>query len=341
MFLRDAMRQEIPPQLIKGAAGQQVFHTEADDRFGWNIEFDQNIQYVGEILGPIGSIRVISERIETTKLNDLPATIMDGNSNEGRGIIASKDNGQIVEKFFPIPKTNQLALQLLPTTSFDMVRTLRDSILSWRIYHSFDINTKKIRRAIPVEQDAFLEEDAGNLSAVLHYLLTEHRPIFNELESLLRSVIPDFEYLTVKARGGPGEVIAFWRERGLAQDLSLADLSDGILRFLCWATLCLHPNPPSLICIDEPDQGLHPRTLSVLAGLMEKASQRTQILVTTHNSYFLTQFELNNIAVVRKVDGGTQFIKPTDSQVMRDILEDFGADEIERLHRTDELELLP
>ena len=59
----------------------------------------------------------------------------------------------------------------------------------------------------------------------------------------------------------PGEVIAFWQEQGVDQDLSFADLSDGILRLICWSCLCLHPNPPSLICIDEPDRGVHPYKL--------------------------------------------------------------------------------
>ncbi len=151
----------------------------------------------------------------------------------------------------------------------------------------------------------------------------------------------DFKRLTVKARGGPGEVIAFWQENGVDQDLSLADLSDGILRLLCWAVLCLHPNPPTLICIDEPDQGVHPRTLPLLAGLFEKASQRTQILLATHNSYFLSQFDLAQIAVMRKENGEAKFVKPGDAQVLVDILGDFGPDEIENLHRTDELERLP
>ncbi|MFM6442922.1 MAG: AAA family ATPase, partial [Dolichospermum sp.] len=186
-----------------------------------------------------------------------------------------------------------------------------------------------------------LHEDAGNLSSVLHYLMTEHRTAFDELQQHLRSVIPGFKGLTVKARGGPGEVIAFWQESGIDQELSLADLSDGILRLICWICLCVQPNPPSLICIDEPDQGVHPRTLPVLAALFEKASERTQILLATHSSYFLTQFDISRIAVIRKENGEAKFIKPGNSQVLIDMLNDFGADEIEQLHRSDELERLP
>jgi predicted ATPase len=156
----------------------------------------------------------------------------------------------------------------------------------------------------------------------------------------LRTAIPGFKGLTVKARGGPGEVIAFWQEQGVDGELSLADLSDGILRLICWATLCVQPNPPSLICIDEPDQGVHPRTLPVLAGLFEQASARTQILLATHASYFLTQFGLSRIAVMRKEQGKSLYLKPADSATLREMLEDFGPEEIEAMHRSDELEVL-
>ena len=175
---------------------------------------------------------------------------------------------------------------------------------------------------------------------MLHYLMTEHRPIFDELQQHLRSAIPGFKGLTVKARGGPGEVIAFWQETGIGGDLSLADLSDGILRLICWTVLCLQPNPPALICIDEPDQGVHPRTLPILAGLFEKACDSTQILLATHSSYFLIQFDISRIAVMRKEDGEAKFIKPLNSNALKSQLEDFGSQEIESMHRSDELEQL-
>jgi predicted ATPase len=170
----------------------------------------------------------------------------------------------------------------------------------------------------------------------------EHRDdtLFDQLQQILRSTVPGFKKLAIKARGGPGEVIAFWQESGIDRELTLSDLSDGTLRLLCWAALCYQPKLPSLICIDEPDQGLHPRTLPVLAGLLKKVSERTQVLIATHSSFLLTQFDLHQIAVMRKENGAIQFSKPDSSKVLTSILEDFGAQEVEVLHRSDELEQL-
>jgi predicted ATPase len=78
--------------------------------------------------------------------------------------------------------------------------------------------------------------------------------------------------------------------------------------------------------------------LPILAGLFEKASQRTQVILVTHASYFLSQFDYINIAVMKKEEGKSVFVKITDSQTLLDNLEDFGRDELEKMHRSDELE---
>ena len=83
-----------------------------------------------------------------------------------------------------------------------------------------------------------------------------------------------------------------------------------------------------------------PRTLPILAGLFEKAFSRTQIFLATHSSYFLTQFDLEHIAVFRKENGEAYFLKPADSKSLVQNLEDFGSNELEAMHRSDELESL-
>jgi predicted ATPase len=240
-----------------------------------------------------------------------------------------------------IPKRgNQLALASAVTAEREELYRLKQFVQGWKFYSVGTLAIEKIRKAALVEQEPVLREDASNLSSVLHYLKTEHPAIFDNLQQHLRSAVPGFSGLSVKARGGPGEIMAFWQEKGVDGELSLADLSDGILRLICWMVLCVQPNPPTLICIDEPDQGVHPRTLPILAGLFQQASQRTQIFLATHSSYFLTQFDIEEIAVFRKENGEARFLKPKDSQTLTQNLADFGLEELEIMHRNDELERL-
>ena len=95
------------------------------------------------------------------------------------------------------------------------------------------------------------------------WLNHRHQEVWAELETHLRSAVPGFRSLNIDMRGGPGMVIGTWRESGVSSESSLADLSDGTLRLLCWAVLCLSPDPPPLLCVDEPELGLHPRVLPV------------------------------------------------------------------------------
>jgi len=348
-FLRDSMYRESPSEIIEGSIGQQIFHVPGPEKFQWDIEIDTgrpvSVLYQGELIGPTGRTQISFERVVSSKpfspQYTQPYLFMEIRGN--KGIVQNLSSGKLEEteiKQEVASRRNQLALSTMTNPTIKILFDLSEYIRSWRFYSSFNIANQKIRKSVLIEQDPVLHEDGGNLSAVLHYLMTEYRPAFDELQQHLRSVIPGFKGLTVKARGGPGEVIAFWQENGVDQDLSLADLSDGILRLICWICLCLHPKPPSLICIDEPDQGVHPRTLPVLAGLFEKAAQRTQIILATHASYFLTQFDISQIAVIRKEKGEAKFIKPINSRALIEILEDFGSEEIEKLHRTDELEVL-
>jgi predicted ATPase len=345
-FLRDSIHQDIPPEIIAGSIGQQIFHKPGPERFWWSLEVDTGhpipVRYQGELMGPIGRTHVSFERVISkeplSSKYDKPYLFMDIRERDGR--IQDPDSKRLARQKITLSRPNQLALSTVTNPAMTILYHLREYIRSWRFYSSFNIANDKIRKSVPIEQEPVLHEDAGNLSSVLHYLMTEHRLIFDELQMHLRSAIPGFKGLTVKARGGPGEVIAFWIEEGVDSELSLADLSDGILRLICWSVLCLLPNPPSLICIDEPDQGVHPRTLPVLAGLFERASARTQIFLATHASYFLMQFDFSRIAVMRKENGEAKFLKPKDSATLTANLEDFGPDELEIMHRSDELELL-
>jgi predicted ATPase len=332
-FLRDSVRLEIPPEIIPGAIGRQLFHVGGDNRFSWNIDIaskDQPIKYMGQLINPTGQLRITHETLERLS-NTQPVIFFQRSENQA--------NFEDLDRQVIRPNANQLALSMATNPDFPNIYNTREYILGWRFYGTNAIGNDRIRQPVPPEEKPILREDGGNLSAVLFYLMTEHRQIFDDLQQSLRLMIPGFKGIAIKARGR-GEVVAFWQEQGIDDDLSLADISDGVLRLLCWSVLCLTPEPPSLICIDEPDQGLHPRTLPILAGLFQKASQRTQILLATHASYFLTQFPVSSIAVMRKNNGAAEFLKPENSQLLLDTLDDFGTAELEHLHRSDELEWL-
>jgi len=316
-----------------------IFHSPGLQKISWDIEIDffqdYPIRYQGELIGPVGNLRMVYESVRTVPPEgETPFLFME--IKEGKGFIQDPDSEK---KEINLAGLNQLALRTVTDPMMKTLYDLREYIRGWRFYNSFTIEHRKIREPVFVKQEPFLQENAANLSSLLLGFMSDRRA-FDELQQHLRSTIPGFGELTVKALGDVGQVIAFWQEEGVERLLTLADLSDGIIQLICWAVLCLQPNLPSLICIDEPNQGVHPRTLPFLAGLFKKASARTQILLATHSSYFLAQFHISRIAVMRKEDGEAKFLKPKDSKVLIEILKDFGPEEIENLHISDELEIL-
>ncbi len=338
-FIRNGMNQQIPPDIIPGVPFQNIFTKPGIDVFSWSILIgiinEKEYSYEAKIRGPRGRPEIISE--QGIEYGNNEQGVLDATDAFLGGLEATQED-EIDKPGWKPPRRLLLGhIFHMPGTGygFDL---LRDHITRWSFYSSFNINDNALRGPVLIQEEPILEEDGNNLSAVLHYYLTEYPHVIDELITHLQSVIPGFDTLMVKARGGPGGVMAFWREEGVDADLTLADLSDGILRFLCWAVLCLHPKPPTLICIDEPELGLHPRVLPLLAGLFQKASQRTQVLIATHSSYFLSQFPLESIAVMRKEEGRAVWKKPADSAALKANLEEFGQDEIEFLHRSNELE---
>ena len=119
-----------------------------------------------------------------------------------------------------------------------------------------------------------------------------------------------------------------WRQKGLKDyPMRPSQLSDGSIRFICLATALLQPNPPSTIIIDEPELGLHPEAIGVLAELIKLAATRTQVIVATQSPLLLDQFAIDDIIVARRKDGASTFerLKQEDYEHW---LEDYSVGEL-------------
>lgn len=196
-----------------------------------------------------------------------------------------------------------------------------------------------MRRPAAVSANPILSDDGSNLSAVLAALALEHREALQEVECHMRCCLRDFRALGVRPCG-PGQVVGFVLEEG--GERALADLSDGTLRLLFWMVAALQPHPPDLWCCEEPEVGLHPDSLSTLAGLLRVASARSQILIATHSPYFLSQFLLEDIAVMRRgLAGNVEWVRPAAHEGIRSWVAERGSEEIVRLFVSGELEGLP
>jgi predicted ATPase len=124
----------------------------------------------------------------------------------------------------------------------------------------------------------FLDDGGGNLALVLSTIRTK---IKKDLRISLQKLYGGIEDIGIQITGS-GEVLLFVEETG-GREIPATRLSDGTLRYLCLVALLLHPEPPPLLVIEEPELGLHPDVIPHIADLLKAASLRTQIVVTTHS----------------------------------------------------------
>jgi predicted ATPase len=156
-----------------------------------------------------------------------------------------------------------------------------------RIYRDWSFGRytpPRLRQPTDLATD-FLDENCSNLGLVLNNLHNQPETKAKILDAL-NSLYPTITDFGVSIEGGTAQI--FLHEGRFS--IPATRLSDGTLRYLCLLSILCHPTPPPLICIEEPELGLHPDALAKLAELMRDASKRTQLIITTHSDILVDEF---------------------------------------------------
>lgn len=177
------------------------------------------------------------------------------------------------------------------------------------VYHFHDTSdSAAVKQAGPVDDNRILRADAGNLAAFLYALQQTHPDGFRNIEDTIRQVAPFFDgFNLAPSRLNAERIRLEWRERGSEGYFNAMALSDGTLRFICLATLLLQPTMPALVLIDEPELGLHPAAIGLLAALLRYAAGRTQVVVSTQSVTLVNQLSPEEVWTVERRDGATVF----------------------------------
>jgi predicted ATPase len=180
--------------------------------------------------------------------------------------------------------------------------SIRDGINGLGVYHFQDTGpSAPPKQAVNIQDDRRLHSDAGNLAAVL-YRLKEQRPdAYRLIRRTVQRVFPQFGDFVLRPDTHNEDTIRLqWREKGEEYVFGAHQLSDGTLRFICLATLFLQPDPPATIIVDEPELGLHPYALGVLAGMVRSAAADAQVILSTQSVTLLNQFAPEDVIVVER-----------------------------------------
>lgn len=147
-----------------------------------------------------------------------------------------------------------------------------------------------------------LESDGSNLALVLNRLASNPGAKRQLLEAL-RELYDGIDDYHVEIEGGTVQLVLF--EAG--RRVPATRLSDGTLRYLCLLAVLCHPDPGAVVCIEEPELGLHPDVLPTVAALIQRASERTQLIVTTHSDVLVDAMseQPESVLVAEKTGEGT------------------------------------
>ncbi len=208
---------------------------------------------------------------------------------------------------------------------------VRRRLGGWRLYHLHDTSSSSaMRKTTKVNDNEFFRPDGSNLAAFLYYLHIKHESSYDLIKKTVQRVTPFFDDFRLKPlRLHPDSIQMEWRHKNSDQFFDASSLSDGTLRFIALATLFLQPESlrPSVILIDEPELGLHPYAIEILASLIRQASVTTQVVASTQSSLLLDHFDPEDVLVADRVNGGTQLTR-LDSTRLAAWLEDYSLGQL-------------
>jgi predicted ATPase len=264
-------------------------------------------------VGKASAYRVQSEilfndyRVRTGKQKDpfkflerekLGAKIFD---EENRALTAPEDS--VVED------ETLLSIAAGPFSRNRVLTHFQEQLANWTVYQYLDVGQNAVIRQPAVTRlEKRIQSDGQNLINVLHTLYTSDRDFKREINAAMKAAFgDDFEEL-VFPPAADQRIQLRVRWKSLRREQSAADLSDGTLRFLFLLAVLAGPDPPPLVAIDEPETGLHPSMLPIVAEYAVDAARRTQVILTTHSPQFLDAFQetVPTTTVVEWAEGETK-----------------------------------
>ena len=242
-------------------------------------------------------------------------------------------NSTIIESFNP--KLGQghreSLLNQAGDSEFPTAKIIHELLTRCRVFHFHDTSILgPMRRDCFIDANRFLYPDAANLPGMLYLYRERYPTAYRRIVAAVKAVAPFFEdFVLEPLRLNPRNIALHWRAKGAEYEFGPHQLSDGMLRAVALFTLLLQPEDelPELIVLDEPELGLHPAALSVLADLLKSASRHSQLVIATQSTALIDHFEVDDIVTVNLHDGASTFER-LDPTRLKEWLEEYTLSQL-------------
>jgi len=188
-------------------------------------------------------------------------------------------------------------------------------INDWTVYHFHDTSeAAQLKSPCEINDNERLRPQAENLAAFLYSI--KDTDAYQRILRNVQRVAPFVQnFILQPDKLNPQRIRLRWKHQGSDAYFDAHSLSDGTLRFICLATLLLQPKLPTILLLDEPELGLHPYAIQLLAGLMKSASRKTQVIASTQSVTLTNEFGWQEIIVVQHKDNASVFQHLSEDEV--------------------------
>ncbi|MEA3494848.1 MAG: AAA family ATPase, partial [Bacteroidota bacterium] len=223
-----------------------------------------------------------------------------------KGSISTRESGKIGLQYYPQEnnkitfKTQELVLrQISDPDRYYPLYTLKRAIEGLVVYEYFDTTlNSKIRQPGVFGTEERLLPNGENLAQILNRLKNRHTLHYEKIQDLIKKINPYFIDTSFDLLGSLLYLVL--REEKLTRAVGAQHISDGSLRYLLLLTIFLNPENSGLLCIDEPEIGLHPDMTNTIADAAKDVASKSQIIIATHSPLLLNSFELNDLLIFEK-----------------------------------------
>ena len=271
--------------------------------------------------GRSGRPIVISEWLQwRRKQYGKPFRFLEYQQGAGRATSGSFPDEDDQRLEIPLQSPDLLAVNALGQfAEHPRVAALRDFITGWYVSYLSSDSARGQPEAGPNEH---LSRNGDNLANVVQYLSEQHPERLERVFKTLGQRVPRVERVMAEVMPD-GRLLLQIKDAPFSNPVMARFASDGTLKMLSYLVLLYDPDPPPFIGIEEPENFLHPRLLLELAEECREASDRTQLLVTTHSPFFLNGLRANEVRVLwRDTSGYTRAARVEDLRGVPEFMED-------------------
>ena len=204
----------------------------------------------------------------------------------------------------------------------------------WRAYHFLDTSPDaRMLQTQDIRDNVSLKKDGTNLGPILRRLRERFPENYRKITETIKLVAPFFGDFVYRKDAGERIELEWFSRHDPDTVLGPRQFSDGTLRFICLTTLLRQPTElqPELIVIDEPELGLHPSAISLVAEMLLDASETRQVIVSTQSADLVDEFEADHVVVVDRKDSASTFTRK-DSERLADWLDDYTLGELWKMN---------